>query len=804
MASNKLKMIKYINILIFISILGSLSAQTYNIATNNGQTINTCSGNFYDSGGPLSNYGDNENYSITFCSDNGTQISITLSSSAIQNGDYLYVYYGDVATGTPNLTNPGAGLITSPCQCITFVFISNSSTTKAGWAGTISCGTPPALSNDFLYNAIIPPLNGTCLTGQTNVGATADYTYQCFASGNTVWYELDLTAGSNTIDVTLQNAAFANVEYLLVFGDVCSSPSDLTTYTDIGDQCGASANIVEWTDLTEGIYYLGVSSITEGTFDLCITESYLDVCGDFYCGPGEDCFSCPYDCGACPESIGGPYFHPTVGIQGTYLGMCLVNPDCSTTHSYYDNGGPFANYSNSINQIYRTFCPDEAGNCVQATINLLNIDYAGAGCGDWMMIQSGPTQNSDILWQGCGSTFVPTIETMAGSYNSGVFTSLHSSGCLTFRFYSGAITTANGWDISLSCVPCAYGPDGAYNYDCASAESLCDDISVSSEVWGPGLISEGCGGCVTSENFTEWFYFEVSTSGTMEMNLKPVGNSDVDFALYEASDCSSLGSPIRCSYAAYLSPGWTGMTAAAGDLSEDVTGDQWVAEVDIIAGQSYFLMINEWDKENPNSYTLDWILSNGASFDCTILPVELLNFDANKQNKNVTIKWATATESNNDYFTILKSNNGVTYKSIGTIQGAGNSNTPLQYLFFDEEELDKTTYYQLKQTDFDGNFSYSKVVAVSPDDSDELSKLSVGYDIDQQILNIMFCGDTDEKYKLEIFSITGQNVFNDIISTETNAWAQYRINTTSFQSGLYSLIIRSSDSVVSEKVTIIK
>lgn len=772
------------------------TSQTYLIS--DGGTISTCAGTFYDAGGSGANYPDNSNDTITFCSANGTPIRINITTYSIQNGDNLYVYYGDQASGTPDLTNPGTGLITSTCQCITFVFISNASTNRPGWVAAISCGTVPAAANDFIYNPTTAPLDGTCLTGQTNVGATADYTYGCFTSGNTVWYAVDLTGGSNTLDVTLQNAAFANVEYMIVFGDACD-PANLSTYTGTGAQCGASGDTISWNNLAEGMYYLAVSSTTEGTFDICLTEGYEDVCGDYYCGPGEDCFSCPFDCGACPEAIGGPYFHPTVGVQNTYLGQCMVST-CSGT--YYDNGGPGVAYANNINQIYRTFCPDSPLMAIRATINSMQIEYPASGCTDQLWVQNGPTQNSTIMWSGCGNTTIPVVRTTGGAYGGGVFTSTHSSGCLTFRFSSGAANAGywEGWNITLSCVPFPAGQDGTYNNDCINATPVCADVTIQSEVWGPGLDSEGCGSCVTSENFTEWYWVRVQTSGTMEFEISPQGNSDMDFAIYRANDCNSLGTPVRCSYAAYVSPGKTGLSYAAGDLSEDVSGDQWVAELPIVAGEIYYIMINEWNKLNPNAYNIDFTLHDGATFDCSIVvPIKLISLTADCFESNTRINWTTASESNNDYFTLERSFDGLQFEPVTTIDGAGNYNGVKNY-FYNDYNYPNTTYYRLKQTDFDGTSTTSDVISVTCGTEQEFH-FTISDFSNEGYIETTHDAVPGTPYQLQMLDAQGNIVFITKYVAEGSIETQ-NIPVSSLAQGVYLIQIQSATNNHSRKFII--
>ena len=94
------------------------------------------------------------------------------------------------------------------------------------------------------------------------------------------------------------------------------------------------------------------------------------------------------------------------------------------------------------------------------------------------------------------------------------------------------------------------------------------------------------------------------------------------------------------------------------------------------------------------------------------LPIELTNFDGHKVGERVNLHWITATEINNDYFNIERSTDGVNFESIARIKGAGNSIEEINYEHVDDKPERGVNYYRLKQTDFDGTFTYSEVVSV--------------------------------------------------------------------------------------------
>ena len=96
----------------------------------------------------------------------------------------------------------------------------------------------------------------------------------------------------------------------------------------------------------------------------------------------------------------------------------------------------------------------------------------------------------------------------------------------------------------------------------------------------------------------------------------------------------------------------------------------------------------------------------------TTLPITLLSFDAEKKIDVVFLSWTTLSEINNDYFTIEKTKDGKNYSEVGKVKGAGNANEQLDYRLIDETPYNGLSYYRLKQTDFNGDFSYSELRAV--------------------------------------------------------------------------------------------
>ncbi|HLG33753.1 MAG TPA: hypothetical protein VI757_02650 [Bacteroidia bacterium] len=144
------------------------------------------------------------------------------------------------------------------------------------------------------------------------------------------------------------------------------------------------------------------------------------------------------------------------------------------------------------------------------------------------------------------------------------------------------------------------------------------------------------------------------------------------------------------------------------------------------------------------------------------LPIELVNFNASYNGTDVDVTWTTASEINNNYFTVLRSNDGFLFYDLQNVNGAGNSSTLNYYSAKDKEPLNGSSYYQLKQTDFDGTASFSPVVPVSIS-HDGLSILFVNANADGNI-SAGISGNASGKITFEILDATGRIVYRDIFS----------------------------------------
>jgi hypothetical protein len=141
------------------------------------------------------------------------------------------------------------------------------------------------------------------------------------------------------------------------------------------------------------------------------------------------------------------------------------------------------------------------------------------------------------------------------------------------------------------------------------------------------------------------------------------------------------------------------------------------------------------------------------------LPIELTEFSVNcNQNGTAMINFTTASQTNNDYFTIERSADGDIFSPIGTIDGAGNSSQSLSYSFIDQQPLNQSwSYYRLKQTDFDGKFSLSDVRSLHQCNGSAGSLISVSYGPNATLTVSVYSG-VDQPGNIRVLDITGREI----------------------------------------------
>lgn len=193
-----------------------------------------------------------------------------------------------------------------------------------------------------------------------------------------------------------------------------------------------------------------------------------------------------------------------------------------------------------------------------------------------------------------------------------------------------------------------------------------------------------------------------------------------------------------------------------------------------------------------------WMHGNGNN---SPLPVKLVSFEAkpNKLTGAVETKWVTALEIDNDYYTVERSDDGVNFNEIGRVDGAGNYTGTLNYRFNDVKPLQGVSYYRLKQTDFDGAYTYSHTVAVS---MDVKTGLSMYPNPTSNQLNIGISNAEDDTY-IQIVDLGGREIYRTIITANGGSEQRLTLNVKDLMpAGIYLVNVTVNGTTVKEKLIV--
>jgi hypothetical protein len=186
------------------------------------------------------------------------------------------------------------------------------------------------------------------------------------------------------------------------------------------------------------------------------------------------------------------------------------------------------------------------------------------------------------------------------------------------------------------------------------------------------------------------------------------------------------------------------------------------------------------------------------------LPVELLSFTAQADVNQVDLNWSTASETNNNFFTIERSQDGNKFEFIAKVPGSGTASSTHNYSTIDMQPYNGLSYYRLTQTDYNGAKTISKVVPISftaKPDLFEVFPNPVGMD---ETTYLKFKVDAPKEILVVVYGIDGKEVYSKIIIVDKGNGQIVAMDPShSLAAGVY-LIIATSDSSIYRQRLIIK
>jgi hypothetical protein len=734
----------------------SAHAQTYVMPAG---TTTACSGTFYDPGG-TSNYtdpGPAQTYTSTFSSGSAQVVAVNFTSfNTEQTGDWLYIYDGPTTSSPLIGSYTGAQnpfTVTSSGSSITFSFVTNGNGwANTGWVANISCAAAQTSGTFMLLNNtsnVTIPCGGTsefydrggAVFNYFPAVATYTATYAA-AAGQTLQFNFDLfntelygdwlyiydgsstaapligmysgspatpfviTSSSNTLTFRFVDNGNGSTGMGWHAFVTCSATQGGNTFF-MGNStapvllpCGATSMFYDHGGSTNNYYAPGTpqtytttySAPAGQTISVNFTSFFSEYNGDWlYVYDGANT-SAPLI-----AQLGGVYpgafeissssntltfrlainANGSVGSGWTAAMTCSatqtastfivcnsplpVSIPCGVTSKIYDLGGPGNNYiTTGTPQSYSTTFSAPPGQYIQITFNSLNTEHTN----DKLNVYDGSSTTDPLIGQYTGSQNTPLVVTS-------------TSNTITLQFTENGSASSSGWSADIACVS-MLGPSTftlassaqPVTVSCSGSNYFCDT---------GGEVNNYVDNSVSTSVTTYVSY----TAQVMQFTFTSFGTQSGDI-LY-VYDGQTTASPLLATYTGFPATPFTITSTTNYITFRFVTNG---------AGANF-----GWKAQ---------IACTG-----TPLPIELLNFDAMPDAGKVKVEWVTATEINNDYFTVERSIDGLGFSPVGVVDGAGNSANILDYDFIDTDPYQGTSYYRLKQTDFNGDFSYSQVEAVN-------------------------------------------------------------------------------------------
>ena len=204
--------------------------------------------------------------------------------------------------------------------------------------------------------------------------------------------------------------------------------------------------------------------------------------------------------------------------------------------------------------------------------------------------------------------------------------------------------------------------------------------------------------------------------------------------------------------------------------------------------------------KDPTRAAADFLITLGSKSKSTVLPIELTSFTATCDGRSTLVEWTTATEKNNDYFSLERSDDAINFTEIARVAGAGNSIEPLDYAYTDYGIHGGDNYYRLVQVDYDGTRTVSDIVvancvyAVAGDPE----VLAYPNPFNGELTLVLDNFD-NRAATIEVYDMLGKQVFMQKADAPQNSYETI-LNLSNLPSGAYNVRVSTTDFVINKNV----
>ena len=202
----------------------------------------------------------------------------------------------------------------------------------------------------------------------------------------------------------------------------------------------------------------------------------------------------------------------------------------------------------------------------------------------------------------------------------------------------------------------------------------------------------------------------------------------------------------------------------------------------------------------PQTRSYAKIISLGSKSSNTVLPIELLSFTATCNGKYAELAWSTASEHNNDYFVLERSDDAMNFTEIARVAGAGNSIEKLDYSYNDYGVHGGDNYYRLVQVDYDGTRSVSDIVVAICEDAEvgEPDVQAYPNPFDDELI-IELDNFNNRPARIEVFDMLGKLIVFENVNAPQNSY-EIIMNLSNLPPTAYNIRVSTADFVINKQV----
>ena len=357
---------------------------------------------------------------------------------------------------------------------------------------------------------------------------------------------------------------------------------------------------------------------------------------------------------------------------------------------------------------------------------------------------------------------------------SGVSTSSHVDGIVTKNGAANGFTFPTGSNGNLGKVEVTDGSatNVSVQYFCNPAGFGTNDLP---RWWNAADMS----GENPFNHVSNVEYWKISSTETITANFVAEASSDMHFNSGTEEEDKI---PTNIQMAFYDNNRWTnvGGSAAIDDNTLSITGAEIPAST---------------TRGISGNYT-----TFGSKSKSTVLPIELVSFTAECNGRSSLIEWTTATEKNNDFFVLERSNDAVNFKEIARVAGAGNSIEPINYAYTDYGVRGGDNYYRLVQVDYDGTSTTSEIIVANcpAEASGEPEVLAFPNPFDDN-LTLHFENFGNVQATVEVYDMLGRLVQTQKVNCSQNDY-EVVLRLAGLSDGTYNVRISAKEFVLTRQV----